>query len=255
MDEHSQSITAVKAAFIRAQVRQLSAPLEASTTWRDLAPRAEVDGRLSDRAIQDVVAKVNDKIKQHNRMVFSQQSQRHVAEQIETLYWNRISTESQTDAADEPGPALEAVAIRKEMELTDTGAIGSLPEQYTHLHLDAGYEGNTADAEAYTRLRGQLLQLSRKRDELKEKVARYRYLQTLLEPLDDAQKNVQPNLITRDGELSRELDRMRILLARVTGRVAEIQKSSTMRTEVTDSSQPQIGQTDRQKLELLMDLT
>jgi len=50
------SITAIKSAFLRSQVRQLSTPLEPSTHWRDLAPEPE-DGHLSDKVIQDLVAK------------------------------------------------------------------------------------------------------------------------------------------------------------------------------------------------------
>lgn len=42
-----------------------------------------------------------------------------------------------------------------------------------------------------------------------------------MEPLRDPQVNIQPNLVTRDGELGKELDRMRILLARVAGRIGE----------------------------------
>ena len=33
------------------------------------------------------------------------------------------------------------------------------------------------------------------------------------------QETVQPNLVTKDGQLGKELDRMRLLLARVSGRV------------------------------------
>jgi hypothetical protein len=33
------------------------------------------------------------------------------------------------------------------------------------------------------------------------------------------QDTVQPNLVTKDGQLGRELDRMRILIARVSGRL------------------------------------
>lgn len=54
MDE--ESITGTKAAFIRSQVRYLSAPLQPSTTWRDLAPEP-AEGQLSDKAIQDIVSK------------------------------------------------------------------------------------------------------------------------------------------------------------------------------------------------------
>lgn len=54
MDE--KSITAIKAAFIRSQVRQLSTPLEPTTQWRDLAPEPEA-GHLSDKHIRDIVSK------------------------------------------------------------------------------------------------------------------------------------------------------------------------------------------------------
>ena len=54
MDE--QTITNVKAAFIRSQVRYLSAPLEPSTQWRDLASEP-AEGQLSDKSIEDIVSK------------------------------------------------------------------------------------------------------------------------------------------------------------------------------------------------------
>lgn len=183
-------------------------------------------------------------------MVYSQQSQRHVAEQIETLHWNLLSTES--EGAEEP--AMDAVVVTKDTDLTDTDAIDNLPEEYDDLHLHPDYEGDVADAETYTGLREQLSEQSRRRDALKEKVARYQYLQKMLEPLADAQTNVQPNLVTRDGELSRELDRMRILLARVTGRVAEMHNNGSWDDNATASSRPQTEHTQKQKLELLLEM-
>ncbi len=51
-----QSITSLKAAFIGSQVRHLSTPLEPSTEWRDQATEPE-GGHLSDKVVQDVVAK------------------------------------------------------------------------------------------------------------------------------------------------------------------------------------------------------
>jgi hypothetical protein len=45
-----------------------------------------------------------------------------------------------------------------------------------------------------------------------------------LEPFREPQDNVQPNLVTRDGELVRELEKMRMLVARVSGRIAHSQK-------------------------------
>ncbi|KIX05749.1 uncharacterized protein Z518_03721 [Rhinocladiella mackenziei CBS 650.93] len=240
------SITAIKAAFIRSQVRQLSAPLEFSTQWQDLAPEPE-EGRLSGKVIQDVVSKVNEKIKQHNRMVYSQQSQRHVAEQIETLHWNLVSADSER-------AELDTVVVRKDADLMETPTIESLPETWDDLHLHPDHEEDAGKAETFTALRNELLELSKSRDMLKRRLAQYRHWRKLLEPLDDPQSNVQPNLVTRDGELSKELNRTRVLLARVTGRVSEIGNSSEPRTD-TSTSQTKLAQTDQQKLARVMELT
>ncbi|EXJ95146.1 hypothetical protein A1O1_00265 [Capronia coronata CBS 617.96] len=268
MDDHSQSITALKSAFIRSQVRHLSTPLEASTPWREFATRVGNEGggvgsHLSDKVIEHIVSKVNEKIKHHNRMLYSQQSQRHVAEQIETLYWNILSTERQRAEEQERENELEpdAVVIRAETDLTDTNAIEDLlPEQYDELFLrpDQQREDETVDQDTiYTDLRAELLELSHERDALREKAARYRHLRKMLAPLEEPQTNVQPNLVTRDGELAKELDRMRILLARVTGRIGEMKNISGTRVEETQSENTSrliSGQTDRQKLAMVMDM-
>ncbi|KAJ9496306.1 hypothetical protein H2202_008264 [Exophiala xenobiotica] len=247
-----QSITSLKAAFIRSQVRHLSTPLEPSTEWQDRATEPE-GGHLSDKVVQDVVAKdqnltcclkVNEKIKQHNRMVFSQRSQRHVAEQIETLHWNIINAESNDTE-------LDTVIIRRDAELTDTSTIGNLPEDYDDLALHPDHETNAKEAEMYTRLRQDLLDLSQARDALKQKMAKYKSLQRLMEPLGNPQVNIQPNLITKDGELSKELERMRVLLARVTGKVSENPNSSEFGT--TDAAPQALS--DTQKLAALLEPT
>jgi len=46
----------------------------------------------------------------------------------------------------------------------------------------------------------------------------------LLEPFKDPQTNIQPNLVTRDGQLGEELDRMRMLVAKISGRIEESTK-------------------------------
>lgn len=48
------------------------------------------------------------------------------------------------------------------------------------------------------------------------------HMQTLVKPLKEPLQNVQPNLVSRDGELARELDKMRVLLARVSGKVQKV---------------------------------
>jgi len=45
-------------------------------------------------------------------------------------------------------------------------------------------------------------------------------LRDYLKPFKDAQENIQPNLVTKGGELSKELERMKVLLARVGEKMA-----------------------------------
>jgi len=78
-------------------------------------------------------------------------------------------------------------------------------------------------------------------------------LQTLLEPLVDPQANVQPNLVTRDGELSIELHRMRVLIARVAARVSEMDRLP--KAQKVAAPRPGTVQTDRQKLASIMEMT
>jgi hypothetical protein len=73
----------------------------------------------------------------------------------------------------------------------------------------------------YRELRARLVELSQRREQQRQRLAQYTHVETLIEPFRDAQNNIQPNLLTRDGELLQELDKMRMLVARVTGRVGQ----------------------------------
>jgi hypothetical protein len=76
------------------------------------------------------------------------------------------------------------------------------------------------------------------------------HLQRLLEPFKDPPKDIQPNLITRDGELVQELEKMRMLVARVGGRIAQQKRSSEI-PETHDYSLPGSDQ----RLEALMEMS
>jgi len=71
-----------------------------------------------------------------------------------------------------------------------------------------------------------LEELSNRRTALRRKLETYRRLLVLIEPLKDPQKNVQPNLVTRDGELAAELARSRMLSARLESRLGGLQGRS-----------------------------
>lgn len=101
---------------------------------------------------------------------------------------------------------------------------------------------------SYRQLRERLIALDTKRQQRQRRLDQLQHLQRLLEPFQDPQKDIQPNLITKDGELVQELERMRMLVARVGGRIAQ-QKRSTGLPENAGYSLPGF---DR-RLEELMD--
>ena len=138
--ERSRTITDAKAAFIRTQVRLLSAPLVRSSQWRDFADEPE-QGHLSNKVVDEVMSKgisksyslaevetqkigsgndslivdtiVNEKLKLHNRMVYSIQSQRHVAEQIDALYMQEVSKERLSTEID-------TIVVDQDVDLTSS---------------------------------------------------------------------------------------------------------------------------------------
>lgn len=67
--------------------------------------------------------------------------------------------------------------------------------------------------------------LDSQRQAQQKRLAQYKQLEALLEPLKNPQENIQPNLITRDGELVQEIDKMRILMSRVASRVRKTPSS------------------------------
>lgn len=213
------SIADHKAVFIRAQVRSLNTPVKTSSAWRDIAPNLDEDhSAFSEKTVQDIVEKVNNKIRSHNRLVFSSQSQRHVAEQIDALFWNEVT-------AEDFRATFDATWLSQDVDLCEAESIASLPENYADLCSETDSTPSPEDVDKYDVLRRKLVELSRKRAEQAQKLSAYRHLQQLLVPFEDAQINIQPNLVTKDGELSKEFDRMRMLIARILSRADGIQRS------------------------------
>ncbi len=75
------------------------------------------------------------------------------------------------------------------------------------------------EAGRYILVAQQLQNLNQRRAELKARIAKYKEHKKMLELLDDPKENVQENLCTKDGDVEAELQRMRMLLARVQGRL------------------------------------
>jgi hypothetical protein len=102
----------------------------------------------------------------------------------------------------------------------------------------------------YENLYQRLVVLDSRRQAQQKRLAQYRQLEVLLEPLKNPQENIQPNLITRDGELIQEIDKMRMLVGRVGGRVRKTPSSQLG----TESSTISAADPD-DKLAALLELT
>ena len=96
------------------------------------------------------------------------------------------------------------------------------PKRNPH-HTTSSILTTTFPPSRYRTLQTRLTALEAQRALQTQILAQRKHLQTLLAPFKDPQETVQPNLVTRDGELGEELDRMRLLIARVAGRVAELE--------------------------------
>lgn len=79
---------------------------------------------------------------------------------------------------------------------------------------------------SYRHLRERLASLDSQRQKRQRRLDQLQHLQRLLEPFEDPQNDIQPNLITKDGELVQELEKMRMLVARVGGRITQQKRSS-----------------------------
>lgn len=102
----------------------------------------------------------------------------------------------------------------------------------------------------YRQLRERLVELDSQRQQRQRRLDQLRKLQRLLEPFAEPQQNIQPNLITRDGQLVQELEKMRMLVARVGGRIGQ-KKRPRGNSEAENASYPTGSD---QKLEALLDM-
>ncbi|KAK4226508.1 putative kinetochore protein [Podospora fimiseda] len=208
------TIISLKQSFLQSQTRLLSQPFQPTRAWRTQNTRT--DSPLPEKAIDDALYKLNHLLSQHSRRVYAPQATRHVAEQIDALY---LTFDSSLNSSSSSSPS----ELTTSTDLADPEIISSLPLEW---------ESSTfsEEEETYKTLVKNLQNLSQQRESLQTRLAKLRGLQKLLEPFtnnnqeqekeDEALNNhVQENLVTRNGEIEKELEKMRMLLARVGGRI------------------------------------
>ena len=150
---------------------------------------------------------VNRLLRRHNQEVYFPLAVRNVAQQIDELYWDAAG--ARTNGADN---VQDDSVIRESDDLADDAVIARLPTTWE--------EGD--DSAQYARQLQQLRALSRRRAELRQKLASLRQLQETLAPFADPQHAVQPSLATKDGALQRELEKTRSLSTRAAAKVARM---------------------------------
>ncbi|KAI3541197.1 hypothetical protein CABS01_01488 [Colletotrichum abscissum] len=207
------TVIAQKQSFLATQARLLSRPLQPSRAW--LAANEAAESSIPDPVVEHVAARLNTTLLQHSRRAYSHQASRHVAEQIDALYLSQLSA-ARSDSSE---------GLSLSLDLSEETAVRSLP-----LAWPAGRDATSFPMEAkrYTEVAGRLKELAEKRQHTRARVERLRRMKALLDPFrtGDAGAGVQENLVTRDGEIEKEMEKMRALLARVGGRVGLLPKST-----------------------------
>lgn len=89
--------------------------------------------------------------------------------------------------------------------------IEKLPEEWSEEAESRAPE----EAAKYKELQQRLMELNKKRKIARERVEQYRAAKKLLEPFEGEDAGLQSNLVTKNGEVERELERMRMLMLRV----------------------------------------
>lgn len=102
------TVLSIKQSFLTTQTRLLSQPLAPSRAWQNNNNNKDNENALPEKALDDALFKLNHRLQQHTRRVYAPQATRHVAEQIDQLYWNAAEAATSTRRDGEQGDEDEA---------------------------------------------------------------------------------------------------------------------------------------------------
>ncbi|KAJ6443521.1 kinetochore protein fta4 [Purpureocillium lavendulum] len=213
------TVPSLKQSFLAAQTTLLAQPLAPSAAWRSANDDASADvdkAPIPARALDDALVALNATLQQHARRVYPPQASRNVAAQIAAAYDRDAERRVSADAAN------DAEALGRELDLADEQVLEALPDAWPS---ERDTNAHPAEAKRYADTVAHLAELNARRKDLRQRVQRLRGLKSSIAPLDtadDGGARIQDNLIVRNGPVETELERMRVLLARVAGRVNEL---------------------------------
>ncbi|CUS14085.1 unnamed protein product [Tuber aestivum] len=233
------SIYDIKGGFLSSQLRVLNGALNPKPNWQDRLPEGE-HGDLSEGVLNQVLYKLNVVAKRHQKLVYSSQALRHVAEQIDDLYQKKDD--------DVEGITQEDDVLRRGANLKDPQSIDLLPESYP---AEGGDSEEDLEETRYQTLRAKLANHSAALQAQRQRHAYYSQLKSLVAPFADPQRSVQPNLVTKDGPLAAELERTRLLAAKL---AYQIEKSKFPDTDRMDEDDDEMEESVEDQLRKILEL-
>lgn len=116
------------------------------------------------------------------------------------------------------------------MRVADNKAIEDLPSSWPN---DKDVTSHPMEAKLYADAVSRLTALNDQRKAIRQRVERLRRVKSTIDPLQtqDGGAGVQENLVTRNGEVEKELDKMRMLLVRVAGRVGTLPEATAVKKQ------------------------
>ena len=97
------------------------------------------------------------------------------------------------------------------MELGKETVIESLPEEWS----EEAEERAPDDAARYRELQQRLADLNERRKAARDRLEQYKTAEKLLDPFHGEDAELQGNIVTKNGQVEKELERMRMLMLRV----------------------------------------
>lgn len=235
MSNEERTVVALKSSFLRTQIRILSQPLQPSQRWRDNSRQSGTltDGAIADatregeahvgssgRFYADTCASVNRQLRRHTKAAYSSLAVRHVAEQIDQLYWDAAAPDVDVEDFDDPEDGI----LRVGDDLTSAASIEQLTDTWEFDSETTISAKQRADRDAYEEACRKLKALSEKRENTLKNLRALQQLKSTLQHFEDPQRNVQANLVTKDGKLAEELTRCKELSVRVSARMGALEK-------------------------------
>ncbi|CAK7200873.1 hypothetical protein SEUCBS139899_003572 [Sporothrix eucalyptigena] len=249
------TVIALKQAFLELATRQLAQPVAPSRAWQrrnDSKGSGHGDGgaddagrRIPRSVVDDVLSRTNQLMLLHARRTHTPTAVRHVAEQLDQLY----QTAGDQLGATPEDPNNEA--LDRGMDYTTTSAIFGLPSTW-----DDPRDASALPLEAhrYAKQLTELQALTEQRATTAARVRQLREMVSVLEGVSSARFPVQRSLVTRDGPVETELERMRVLLARVGDRVSSLPSLVAIYQDTDADSIPDVEEVGRQRAQALLGL-